>query len=153
MRRDGGFTFVELIVVLFILSVIAALAAPSFSRTIVSARLRASASEVRSTLARARTLAIAGAAERAVVFDLEKGEYGLDNEATRRGFPESVRLSGVLFGGERGERGERVERGDAVVRFFPDGSAEEAEVSVTAGDGGTLRVTVEPLTGIAEAGT
>ncbi|MGZ8441335.1 MAG: pilus assembly FimT family protein [Candidatus Deferrimicrobiaceae bacterium] len=150
MRRDGGFTFVELIVVLFILSFIAALAAPSFSRTIVSARLRASAAEVRSTLARARTLAVAGAVERAVVFDLEKGEYGLDNEATRRGFPESVRLSGVLFGGERGER---VERGDAVVRFFPDGSAEEAEVSVTAGDGGSLRVTVEPLTGIAEAGT
>ena len=147
MRRDGGFTLVELVVVLFILSVIAALAAPSFSRTIVSARLRASAAEVRSTLARARSLAVAGAVERAVVFDLEKGEYGLDNEAIRRGFPEAVRLSAVLLGGER------VERGNVFVRFFPDGSAEEAEVSVTAGDGGTLRVTVEPLTGIAEAGT
>jgi len=147
MRRDGGFTLVELIVVLFILSIIAALAAPSFTRTLVSSQLSASAAEVRATFARARTLAVVGGSERAVVFDIGKGEYGLDNEATRRGFPEPVRLSGVILGGER------VERGDAVVRFFPDGSAEEAEVSVTGGDGGRIRVTVEPLTGIAEAGT
>lgn len=146
MRRDEGFTLFELIVVLVILGALAALAAPSFSRTIVSARLRASASEVRSALARARSLAVAGARERSVVFDLEKGEYGLDNEATRRGFPDPIRLGGVRLSGEP------VERGDAVVRFFPDGTAEEAEVSVASGDGGGLRVTVEPLTGIAEAG-
>ena len=146
MRRPAGFTLVEMIVVLFILSLLAALAAPSFSRTIASAQLRASAAEVRGTLARARSLAVAGAMERSVVFDLEKGEYGMDNEATRRGFPDAIRLSGVRVAGER------VERGDAIVRFFPDGSAEEAEVSVTSEDGGGLRVTVEPLTGIAEAG-
>ena len=146
MRRRGGFTLVEIMVVLFILSLLAALAAPSFSRTIVSARLRASAAEVRATLARARTLAVAGGTERAVVFDLEKGEYGIDNETVRRGFPDPVRMDGLRIVGERKERG------DARVRFYPDGSAEEAEVSVSAGEGGTLRVTVEPLTGIAEAG-
>ena len=146
MRRRAGFTLVELMVVLFILSILAALAAPSFSRTIVSARLRASAAEVRATFARARSLAVAGARERSVVFDLEKGEYGLDNEATRRGFPDPVRLSGVRLAGEGKERV------DARVRFYPDGTADEAEVSVTSGDDGTLRVTVEPLTGIAEAG-
>lgn len=146
MRRNKGFTLVELIVVLVILAALTALVAPSFSRTIVSARLRGSAAEVRSTLARARALAVAGGRERFVVFDLEKGEYGLDNDATRRGFPDPVRLSGVRLAGEP------MERGDAVVRFFPDGTAEEAEVSVAGGDGGTLRVTVEPLTGIAEAG-
>jgi len=146
MRRTEGYTLVELMVVLVILAALAALAAPSFSRTIVSARLRASAAEVRATLARARSLAVAGARERSVVFDLEKGEYGLDNDATRSGFPDPVRLVGVRLAGERKERG------DARVRFFPDGSAEEAEISVISGDEGTLRVTVEPLTGIAEAG-
>jgi len=146
MRRNKGFTLVELMVVLIILAALAALAAPSFSRTIVSARLRASAAEVRATFARARALAIAGGRERFVVFDLKKGEYGLDNDATRSGFPEPVRLTGVRLAGES------MEGGDAVVRFFPDGTAEEAEVSVASGDGGTLRVTVEPFTGIAEAG-
>jgi hypothetical protein len=49
--------------------------------------------------------------------------------------------------------GDRKERGGARVLFFPDGSAEEAEVTVTLPDGGRIRVTVDPLTGIVEAGT
>ncbi len=147
MRRPAGFTLVELMVVLLILSAVAALAAPSFSRTIHSARLRASASDVRAAFARARSLAVAGGRERAVVFDLEKGEYGLDNDAVRRGFPEPVRLGVVRLPGEENVRG------DARVRFYPDGTAEGAEVSVDSGDGGTIRVKVDPLTGIAEAGT
>jgi type II secretion system protein H len=145
MRRKG-FTFVELIVVLAILAGLAALVAPSFSRTIVSARLRTAASDVRSTFARARALAIASARERDVTFDLSRGEFGVDNEAVRS-LPDSIRLGAVL----RGE--ERQERGSVRVRFFSDGSGEEAEISVTAQDGGTLRVTVDPLTGLSEAGT
>ena len=147
MRRPAGFTLVELIVVLAILAVLAALAAPSFSRTIASARLRSGASEVRSTLARARSLAVAGGQVRSVVFDLEKGEYGIDNEASLRSLPDPVGW-GVLR-----VVGERKERGGARVLFFPDGSAEEAEVTVTLPDGGRIRVTVDPLTGIVEAGT
>jgi hypothetical protein len=48
---------------------------------------------------------------------------------------------------------ERRERGSVRVRFFPDGSGEEVEIFVTTEDGGTLRVTVDPLTGLSEAGT
>jgi type II secretion system protein H len=144
--RSEGFTFVELIVVLAILAAIAALVAPSFSRTIESARLRSAASDVRSTLARGRALAVAATRERAVTFDLSRGEFGVDNEAVRR-LPETIRLGAVLPGEERRERG------SVQVRFFPDGSGEEAEITVTARDGGTLRVTVDPLTGLSEAGT
>lgn len=145
MRRPG-FTLVELIVVLAILAGIAALVAPSFSRTLASARLRTAASDVRTTLARGRALAVAAAKERTVAFDLSRGEFGVDNEAVRR-LPDTIRLGAVLPGEERRERG------GVRVRFFPDGSGEEAEISVTAEDGGTLRVTVDPLTGLSEAGT
>ena len=48
--------------------------------------------------------------------------------------------------------GDRQDRGSVRVRFFPDGGGEAAEISVTAQDGGALRVTVDPLTGLAEAG-
>jgi len=44
--RSEGFTLVELIVVLAILAGLAALVAPSFSRTVASARLRTAASDV-----------------------------------------------------------------------------------------------------------
>lgn len=145
MRRPG-FTLVELIVVLAILAGIAALVAPSFSRTVASARLRTAASDVRTTLARGRALAVAATKERTVAFDLSRGEFGVDNEAVRR-LPGTIRLGAVLPGEERQERG------NVRVRFFPDGSGDEAEISVTAEDGGTLRVTVDPLTGLSEAGT
>ena len=144
--RSEGFTFVELIVVLAILAGLAALVAPSFSRTVASARLRTAASDVRSTFARARALAVASARERSAVFDLSRGEIGVDNEAVRL-LPETIRLEVVLPGGDRRDRG------SVRFRFFPDGSGEEAEISVTAEDGGTLRVTVDPLTGLPEAGT
>jgi type II secretion system protein H len=144
--RSKGFTFVELIVVMAILAAIAALVTPSFSRTIASARLRSAASDVRTSLARGRALAVAAAKERTVAFDLSRGEFGVDNEAVRR-LPGTIRLGAVLPGEERRDRG------SVRVRFFPDGSGEEAEISVTAEDGGTLRVTVDPLTGLSEAGT
>jgi type II secretory pathway pseudopilin PulG len=137
----------ELMVVLFILSILAALAAPSFNRTILSARHKSSASEVRAAFARARSFAVSEGRERAVVFDLEKGKFGLDNDSVMRDFPEPVRLGDVLLAGEEAE-GEI-----ALVRFFPDGTAEDAEVSVESGDGGTIRVKVDALTGIAEAGS
>jgi general secretion pathway protein H len=144
--RSEGFTLMELIVVLAILGALAALVTPSFSRTVASARLRSAASDVRTTLARGRALAVAAARERAVAFDLSRGEFGVDNEAVRS-LPETIRLGAVLPGEERQERG------SVRVRFFPDGSGEEVEIFVTAEDGGTLRVTVDPLTGMSEAGT
>ena len=144
--RSKGFTLLELIVVLAILAAIAALVAPSFSRTVASARLRTAASDVRTTLARGRALAVAATKERTVAFDLSRGEFGVDNEAVRR-LPETIRLGAVLPGEGR------VEEGNVRIRFFPDGSGDEAEISVTAEDGGTLRVTVDPLTGLSEAGT
>jgi len=145
MNRSG-FTFVELIVVLVILGVVTALVAPSVSRTIASARLRSAASDVRTSLARGRALAVAGAEERAVAFDLSRGGFGVDNEAVRL-LPDTIRLGAVLPGEDRKEQG------NVRVRFFPDGSGDEAEISVTTEDGGTLRVTVDPLTGLSEAGT
>ena len=144
--RSEGFTFVELIVVLAILAGIAALVAPSFSRTVASAQLRTAASDVRTTFARARALAVASARVRSAVFDLSRGEFGVDNEAVRL-LPETIRLGAVL------PEGDRLDRGSVRVRFFPDGSGEEVEISVTAEDGGRLRVTVDPLTGLSEAGS
>jgi type II secretory pathway pseudopilin PulG len=137
---------VELIVVLAILAGLAALVAPSFSRTVASARLRTAASDVRSTFARTRALAVATARERSAFFDLSRGEFGVDNEAVRV-LPETIRLGAVLPGGDP------LDRGSVRVRFFPDGGGEEVEISVTAEDGGALRVTVDPLTGLSEAGT
>lgn len=146
IRRDG-FSLLELIVVIAILGMLAALALPALPGALESARLRGSAGEVRATLTLARTLAVSEARGRSVAFDLGKGEYGIDGDARKWVLPDGIRLAVIRPGGEAAERG--VVR----VRFRPDGSADEAEVAIASAGGGTIRVTVDPLTGIAGEGT
>lgn len=142
----GGFTLLELIVVLFLAGLVAALVAPSFSGTLESSRLRSGAAEVRAALTLARTLAASGSRVRAVAFDVERGEYAVDGETRKYLLPEGIRIESARVGTAA------VEEERFRVRFFPDGSAEGAEIVVASQAGGRLRVTVDPLTGIAEAG-
>jgi type II secretion system protein H len=142
-----GFSLLEMLLVLAIAGMIAAVVIPSLPGAIESARLRGSAEEVRATLTLARTLAVSEARLRAVAFDLERGAYGVEGDARRGLLPEGIRWSAIRLGDAAAESG--VVR----VRFYPDGSADEAEVAIVSSGGGSRRVVVEPLTGIAREGT
>jgi len=144
-RGERGFSLLELVVVLLLAGLLMSVVIPSVSGTLESSRLRSSAAEVRATFNLARTLAASGGRERVVTFHLDRGAYDAGGE--ERLVPEGVAIASARAGTET------VEQGDLRVRFFPDGSAEEAEVVLTSRGGGRLRVTVDPLTGIAEAGT
>lgn len=144
-RGRSGFTLVELVVVLVLAAGLVALVLPSLTGTLDSARLRGGASQVRATLALARSLAAHGGRARTVVIDLDRGEYGISGEKGKRALPGGIRFSLVRVG-ERESR-----EGEASIRFFPDGSSGEAEIRLlSAGETG-IRVLVEPLTGIASA--
>lgn len=130
-----------------ILGMLAALALPALPGALESARLRGSAAEVRATLTLARTLAVSEARGRSVAFDLGSGVYGIDGDARKRLLPDGIRLAAVRLGDAVAERG--VVR----VRFRPDGSADEAEVAISSSSGGMMRISVDPLTGIAGEGT
>jgi len=139
-----GFTLLELVVVLLILGLLAALVAPTISGTLDSGRLRSGAAEMRAVFTLARTLAISAGREREVIVDRTRGLYGVDGEGERR-LPEGV---GILSA----RVGDRTAEEDTFrVRFYPDGSAEGTVVVLSAAGGGGLRVAVDPLTGIAEA--
>jgi general secretion pathway protein H len=142
---ERGFTLLELIVVLLLAGLVAALVAPSFTGTLDSSRLRSGAAEVRSVLTLARALATSGSRPRDVAFDIGKGEFAVLGEARTYVLPEGVRIESAQLGGAV------VEQETFRIRFFPDGSAVGAEVVVASSSGGRFRVTVEPLTGVAEA--
>ena len=74
MRDRGGFTLLELIVVLSILAGLLAVVAPSLSGGLESGRMRAAASDIRATLSHARTLSVGNSRIRAVTFDLDNGK-------------------------------------------------------------------------------
>ncbi|MBI5576777.1 MAG: prepilin-type N-terminal cleavage/methylation domain-containing protein [Deltaproteobacteria bacterium] len=143
----GGFSLLELILVIAIMGMLAALVLPSLPGAVESARLRGSAGEVRAALNLARTQAVSEARGRSVALDLGKGEYGIDGDERRWTLPEGIRLATVRFGDAIAERG--VVR----VRFRPDGSADEAEVAVSSPGGGIVRILVDPLTGMVGEGT
>ncbi len=146
-RRKAGFTLLELVVVLALAGLFLAVVLPTFSGTLESARLRSGTWDVRGTLALARTLAASGARDKSVSFDLSRGEYGVVGGSNVRVLPEGIRFAAVRLGAEE----DPVEEGIAQVRFSADGSADDAEIVLASSGGGSLRVVVEPLTGLAEA--
>ncbi len=149
--RNPGFTLLELVVVLFLAGILAALVVPSLSGTLESSRLRGGAAEVRATLSLARNLSASAGRVRTVEFDLEKGEFGIGGGQRRSLLPEGVRFQSIRTGNALMEWGRPVgEAGNPKVLFHPDGSAEEAEIVLTSNDGRSLRVAVEPLTGMVE---
>lgn len=139
----GGFSLFELLLVLAIMGMLAALVLPALPGALESARFRGSAGEVRAALTLARTLAVSEARNRSVTFDLDRGEYGIDGDVRKWVLPEGVRVVAVRIGDAAAERG--IMR----VRFYPDGSADEAEVAISSSVGGRLRIRVDPLTGMA----
>ncbi len=142
-----GFSLLELLLVIAIMGMLAAVVLPSLPGALESARLRGSAGEVRATFTLARTLAVSESRSRAVAFDLGRGEYGIDGDPRKWALPEGIRVAALRPGDAAPEGG--VLR----VRFYPDGSADEAEVALSSSGGGRLRISVDPLTGIVREGT
>lgn len=142
-----GFSLLELLLVIAIAGLIAAVAIPSLPGALESARLRGSAGEVRATLTLARTLAVSEARNRSVAFDPGRGEYGIDGDARKWLLPEGIRLAALR------PEGSAAEEGVVRVRFYPDGTADEAEVWISSSGGGRMRIRVDPLTGIVAEGT
>lgn len=151
--KARGFTLLELILVLLLAGLLTALVVPSVSGTLESSRLREGAAQVRATFSLARTLSASGGRERSVVFDVDRGEYGIAGERRHLLLPDGVWIRSIRVGDSVVD-GERLsgEPGLPRVRFFPDGSAEETEVVLTSTGGGRITVVVDPLTGLAEAG-
>ena len=74
-RPAGGFTLVELLVVLVIISLVLALVGTSISRNISGAEMRTAARKVPASLRYTRTQAILSKSQKVFLVDTEKGSY------------------------------------------------------------------------------
>lgn len=137
MRGAGGFTLVELLVVLVVMALLAALASPEFHRALPGLELRANASDIAAALRGARSAAIRDNRETTVAIDVDANRYRLKKWHALRG---DVRLS--LYTAER----ERLDRGTGRIRFFPDGTSTGGRVSLAEGER-SYHVVVDWLTG------
>ncbi len=119
-----GFTLVELLVVLLILSVLLVAAPIAFDRVLPGLQVRSDAREVARVLREARGQAIRGNREATVTIDVEERTYRLGDDGELQRFSEGVAVT------LKTAASELIEPNIGRIRFFPDGSSTGGLVSL-----------------------
>ncbi|WP_006786689.1 GspH/FimT family pseudopilin [Thiorhodospira sibirica] len=117
-----GFTLIELMVVLLIMGMAAALLAPRFGSALTGLEIKGASRDLASALRYARGRAIASGSPSAVLIDVNTREYWVADRPRAYRLPSSVALN--LLAGHREWQGE----GRAAIRFYPDGSASGGQI-------------------------
>lgn len=143
--RGGGFTLLELVVVLAILVLMASLVPPLVSSAVPGAELKGAARELAAALRNARSQAITRNREVTVHLNVKTRRYRVTGHKQAFSLPDDLKLS--VYGASS-------ESPSAVIggiRFFPDGSSTGGRITV-AKNGLTYQVNVDWLLGRVKLG-
>jgi general secretion pathway protein H len=138
-RHAGGFTLVEMLVVLVIIALIMGLVGASISRNISGAEMRTAASKVAASLRYTRTQAILTKTEQVFLVDTEKLTYQAGTREAKQ-LPEGMKME------LNTARSELTSETAGGIRFYPDGGSTGGNVRLEA-NGRIYRVNVAWLTG------
>ena len=155
--RRGGFTLIELALVLAVVAVLVVVAAPTFGGSLRAARVRSAATASLALCERARAVAVAEGVRTACEIDDEAGEVRLliekdrlaapgemvplDDPATRAEIDGGVFVEAARIGDEPSDEAA------VLIVFEPDGSADEAFVVFVGEGGDRYAIEVRALTG------
>ena len=139
MKPNRGFTLVELMVVLVIISLMLALVGTSISRSISGAEMRESARKVAASLRYTRTKAILSKSEQVFTLDTETGAYQAADRPPEE-LPEGMNAE------LNTARSELTSETAGGIRFYPDGGSTGGNVRLEA-NGRVYQVNVTWLTG------
>lgn len=123
-RRQQGFTMLELLTVIVLIGVLAALSPPLFSSGVTAAEHRAAARSIAQTLRLARSEAIANRTDVGVEFNLEQRSYQLPGGKRRAKWPDGVELELTTTAAET------IDEKRAFVRFYADGGSTGGRVTL-----------------------
>ena len=84
-RTRPGFTLVEAVIVLAVMAILAAIAAPRYSATMANYRVTLAARRLAADVALAQSAARAASASRTIVFDASHNSYAIANVAALDG--------------------------------------------------------------------
>ena len=143
--RNQGFTLLELLMVVLVISLVLALSYPSLSRGSTMLHLRATGRDVLRTFRYAREKAVTEQTGMKVTVDLQKQELMLSDDLGENGSkyvpPHDVKIQRIALAGNE------VTDGPMVIRFLPNGSSDRAEILLKSDTGSFLRVISDPITG------
>ena len=123
-RSSSGFTLVELLVVLLILSLLLVAAPIAFDRALPGLQVRSDAREVVRILREARGLAIAEYRESTVTIDVSERYFQLDDNEPRISFSEGSKIT------LEAASIEQINPDAARIRFFPSGASTGGRVTL-----------------------
>jgi general secretion pathway protein H len=138
--RSGGMSLLELLVVLMLMSLVAAMAVPFIAGGVSGSELKGAAREVAAGLRFARSDAVASRRETRLVLDLEQRTFRIDRDARVHALPKQVDLK--LFTAQR----DLVDEKTGAIRFYPDGGSNGGRITIAAGER-KYEVDVDWLTG------
>jgi len=138
-KGKKGFTFLETILVLFLVGLILGLSTVFFAGFLPSARLEATARQITGVIRHARALARLNMEDRTFVLDLDRGTYGIEGLA-QKSIPPDTRIRVIdAFAGE-------IAGGSYEIAFHPGGGVRGSDIVLSSGKK-TLRIEMDPITG------
>ena len=137
--RQAGFSLIELLVVLSILALTAALVSPALDRALQSARLKGATRELASALRQTRGQAIHRGLPARFILDTHQRRYRV-GQRNARTLHQELALTMIIAKVERNSEHE------GGIRFYPDGSSTGGRVTLN-NPAGAFDIDVHWLTG------
>jgi len=138
--RAHGMTLLEILVVLAIMGLVAAMVLPMLGPGVSTTELKASARQLASGLRLARSEAMSSRRETFLTIDLEGRRFKVANDPREHALPKGIGLK--LFTAQMDLVDDKV----GAIRFYPDGGSNGGRITVAAGDR-KFEVDVDWLTG------
>lgn len=152
--RNGGFTLVEIVLVLLIMCLVAVITYPSIARGRTAFHLRAVGRDVIGAMRLARETAVTEQKVMVVQIDSQSQRVTVSDEvgdgARSMSMPSDVRIEGVprAKGGDSAAPAQ-ANQAPLLIRFLPNGSAESALMVLVADTGASLKIATDAITGSA----
>ncbi len=134
-----GFTLIEILVVLVLMSLIAGISTVFFAGSLPKARQRASAREIVSTIKYARTLAASTHERQVVTFDLDAGKYGIKGRTDKTIAHEMIL---IIYGSDRNAG--PIRKGQYNLRYDSTGTNNWDRINLILGDR-IIRIKTDPI--------
>lgn len=134
-----GFTLIEILVVLILMSLILGISTVFFADTLPKAKQRATAREIIATIKYARNLATSKNERQGVTFDLDTGRYGIKGRSGKT-IPDKTNL--VIYASDI--NADPIKKGQYNLYYDSTGTANWDRINLIRGDR-IIRIKADPL--------